>query len=626
MNFHTGIGGWLIKILLALLIVSFAVWGIEDMLFKQARYTTVAKVGKVTITNQMLGQEVRREEDGLRVSLGSQYSPDLIRQLNLEGQVLEKLIQRNLIQQEAYALGLTPSNADIIDDIQHTPAFQNEQGVFDKEKFMAVLRRNKLSEKDYVEQLRNAVATQMLLATLSRAYPSDAEITTLYKTLKETRSGNMYILSGQSITIDTPAEEALQTYHRENPTEFMTPELRSASYLVLSPETAQKNLVVNESDLHSFYQERLDEFKRGEQRDVLQLLFDNEANAQKAADLLSSGKSLTETAKLAGAQGGKPIIMGLVERSKIFTEAADSVFSLAAGATTPPIKTGFGWHIFQVVRIEEPRTLSFEEAKPLLEQDARQFALDHAVGKITNQIEDALASGSSLHEAAKAIGLTVHSIPAIDRQGRTADGKQVKDLPQLDRFLEVLFTTDEKMESSIKSSKGGEYYLLRTESVTPERIRPLADVRDQVLQAASKRARQQKLRELAKEISLNFADPAARAALISKHRLKEANFGPVRRNQENNSLPEAVMDEIFDKHIDESTSMAELGSGDWVLAVVTQITPHNAEPKPEEFAALKRSIEKSTADEMTRQYFEYLKVKYNVTIDQKVLAEVRRAP
>jgi len=626
MNFQTGIGGWTIKILLALLIVSFSVWGIEDMLFKKSHHVDVAKIGNVSITTQMLGQAVRREEDGLRVTLGNQYSPDLIRQLNLESQVLEKLIQRQLIQMEAHAMGILPSDKDILDDIRQTPAFLNAKGVFDKEQFMAVLRRNRMSEKEYVDQLRSAVATQMLLATIGRAYPSESEVLSLYKALKEKRSGTFYTLQHNGVQIAPPAESDIEAYYQEHINDYVSQELRAADYLVITPEVLAKNIAVQESDLQAVYQERMEEFKRTEQRDVSQMIFDSEADAQKAAAMLAGGASLAEAAAKSGAQGGKPIALGLIEKNKLLPEAADTVFALASGATTAPIKSAFGWHIFQVTRIEEPRTLTFEEVKSQLEHDAKQYAIDQAVSKVTNQIEDALASGSSLQEVAKVVGLTIHSIPAVSRTGQTASGETAANLPKLDRFLDVLFTTDEKTESSLKSSKGGEFYLLRTETIIPEKPQPLADVRSKVVDAVIKRKRQEKIAELSKTISAGFADPSQRSQLISEHKLKSSGFISLKRNSDNTPLPEALLQELFDKRKNESTAMAQTAAGDAVIAVLTEITPHTGEPVKEELEALRRSIEKSTADEMTRQYFDHLKVKYQVSVDQKAIAALRRAP
>ncbi len=626
MNFQSGIGGWMVKILLVLLIISFAIWGIEDMLFGQARQVNVASIGSQQITSQMLGQAVSREEERLRASFGRALTPEMLKSMNLEAQVLERMIARNLLHKEATELGITPSEADLLAAIRSNPSFQNAQGQFDKNQFLLALRRNDLSEKDYLAQLKQSLATEILVATIHRAQPSKAELDFLYQAMKQSRSGTLYTLSQSSIPLDPPTQEALETYHREHSAQFMTPELRSASYVVIHPKDLEKDITVSSADLETLYKQRQDEFKRGERREVSQLLFDSKEKATAAHQHLRDGKTFAEAAREGGTKDSAPVAMGLVEKSKLPAEAAEEVFSLAADSFTAPIQSAFGWHIFKVSRIEPPRTLGLDEVKTHLEQEARQSKLEQAVSSITNHLEDTLASGSPLPEAAAMIGLSVHSIEPVDRKGHGKDGTPAKDIPDLERFLEVLFSTEEKTESSVRSSKGGDLFVLRVESVQPEALRPLAEVRQQVTDALLSHERKEKLSALAVDISAKFNNPAERAALIRQHQLKESRFEAVRRNDERSVLPASVIDELFDKRVNEATAMAENDAGDWIIAVLDRIDEHTVPPQEADYASLRRSTEDSTSDEMTRQYLAYLRKKHHVTIDNQALSSLRQAP
>ncbi|MDX2112159.1 MAG: SurA N-terminal domain-containing protein [Alphaproteobacteria bacterium] len=626
MNFQSGIGGWMVKILLVLLIISFAIWGIEDMLFGQARQVNVASIGSQQITSQMLGQEVSREEERLRTSFGRALTPEMIQSMNLEAQVLEQMIARNLLHMEATELGIIPSETDLLNTIRSNPSFQNAQGQFDKNQFLLALRRNGLTEKDYLAQLKQSLATEILLATIQRTRPSKAELDFLYQAMKQSRSGTLYTLSQSSIPLDPPTQEALETYHREHSAQFMTPELRSASYVVIHPKDLEKDITVSSADLEAIYKQRLDEFKRGERREVSQLLFDSKEKATAAYQLLREGKSFSEAARASGNKDSAPVVMGLVEKSKLPAEAAEEVFALVSDSYTAPIQSAFGWHIFKVTRIDPPRTLRLDEVKTQLEQEARQSKLEQTLSSITNHLEDTLASGSSLPEAAAAIGLSVRTLAPVDRQGRGKDGEPAKDVPDLERFLEVLFSTEEKTESSVRSSKGGDLYVLRVESVQPEALRPLAEIRKQVTDALLSRQRQEKLSALAADISAKFNNPAERAALVRQHQLKQSRFEAVRRNDDRPAPPPSLLNELFDRRVNEATAMAENDTGDWVIAVLDRIEEHTSPPLEADYASLRRSAEESSSDEMIRQYLAYLRKKHNVTIDDQALASLRQAP
>ena len=175
-SFRSFSGSIVTKILLVLLIASFAMWGIGDMLGGSTSGKALAKIGTQSISVEQYRRELAEESERVRRQLGASYSEELLRRLNVPQFVLRRMVQEALLQQEALRMGFIPDDTTVALEIRKTPAFINHSGVFDKARFESTLRNQGVSEKTYVENLRMQLATDKLLDVLAIDLPvSDAE-------------------------------------------------------------------------------------------------------------------------------------------------------------------------------------------------------------------------------------------------------------------------------------------------------------------------------------------------------------------------------------------------------------------------------------------------------------------
>ena len=148
-------------------------------------------------------------------------------------------------------------------------------------------------------------------------------------------------------------------------------------------------------------------------------------------------------------------------------EVSPTVFALSRGGVSNPIETSFGWHFFWVRDVVAPHTKPFDEVRDMIHAEyAAELALD-GLYQLANHFQDELAAGSTLEEAAFALGLPFVQFQAIDASGRTPDGTRLGNLPDPSGFIERAFTTPEGMESDLAETSEGDYYILRVDEVTP---------------------------------------------------------------------------------------------------------------------------------------------------------------
>lgn len=606
---------FLAKLLLALLILSFAVWGIGDMARAPTHNAAVAEVGNSTITVSRFQQAYQREIEAMRRALGNNFSPELAKSLNLPQQVMQHLIQQELLRQESTAIGLVPGDAEVARRIRTNPAFQNGKGDFDKPGFLAALRRTGLSEKQYADQLRGEIAVSMLQKTLTSAVPvSDTAAKILLAALEQKRSGRLYVFGGaQMAPLPAPTAEELEAYYKEHIGEFTVPEFRKASYVVIRPENIKHQAVAPQAEVQRAYQERLDEFRRPERRTVKQLLYASEDKAREAYRLLKGGRSFESVAAETRVMNKDALSLGEVERGRIMEAAADAVFALPKGGVTEPVKSHFGWHVFHVTAIRPPSVQSLDEVRAMLEKDWLEHENAERMTRLANTLEDALAGGATLEEASRDLELKIQTAGPVSRDGKAPGGHDAT-LPPLDRFLDTLFKTAGKAESPLIAVKGGSSYLLRVDEIAPEHPRPLEEVRARVAEGWKKQERDKRLYAAATEAAAKLAEgksprPAASAFTLARD---DKRIG-------DHALPAELAAEIFERAPGKPTgAYRDAASGDYLVAVVEKILPAT----PREGSALdetRRQLQEVTQTEMFAQYLTHLAKKHKVSVHTELM-------
>ena len=503
-------GSWIVKILFVLLILSFGVWGIGDMVRQGGISSTVASVGKVDIDRAELDQEFRRQMERLRPMLGGSLTTEQARQFGLLDQSLSSLIQRALYDQAARDLGISVGPEVVKQYIANEPAFRNPQGQFDPALFRSVLRDNQLTEDGYVAILRREIARDLVAGAVGAgATPPKQLVDDLYRHRGEKRVAEVITLPNASIgDVGVPDEAELTRYYEDHQVRFTAPEYRSLTIAQLSADALAKDIQIPDDQLRAAYDERASEFGTPERRNVEMALVDDEAKAKQIADAAKT-KGLTAAAKEAGVD---PITLDNVARNEL-PELGDAAFALAQGAASDPIKTGLGWHVLSVTGVQPGSTKSFEDVRAqLLAEMQKEKALD-SLYSIANRVEDQLASGASLDEVAQAQGLKLTKIAAVDSSGKAPDGKDAApNLPDFPTMLKTAFQLASGATSNLTEGANNVFFAVRVDGVTPAKVKPLADVRDQVVAGWQEDQRAKLAAEKAQEIAAKLKEGAEGAA------------------------------------------------------------------------------------------------------------------
>ena len=246
---------WVIKILFVVLVVSFGIWGIGDILRTKTTEVTVAHVGDQTITAEAFQREYQQQYKRTAAAFGNQFNADLARQLGLPTQVLDQMVSQALFAELANRLGLRAPD-DVLTSILGTiPLFKNEQGQFDRARFGAYLQQLGMSEESYIETLRRQLLiSQIYGAIAAGANPPQQLVDAVYGYRNEKRIADTVLVTDASLPAPpTPDDATLEKYLKEHADRFQAPEYRKLTILRLRPETLAAGIKISDDQITQYF-------------------------------------------------------------------------------------------------------------------------------------------------------------------------------------------------------------------------------------------------------------------------------------------------------------------------------------------------------------------------------------
>lgn len=614
------VGSWVVKILFVLLILSFGIWGIEDV-FRGRVSDTVAEVGDGRISTTELDRAFRNEIERMRQLVGAQFDIDQARQFGMLEGTLERLIDRSLLTQEARAVGLSVSDELVLDRIRREPAFANEAGRFDADRFRQVLAANNLSEAAYVDLLRTDVASTTLTGAVGRGAVAPAVIVDdIFRRQAEQRVAEVLTLPFSAMPDPgMPDEETLAAYHQDKAVRFTAPEYRTLTVARLAPEDLADEIVVPDEDLQAAYDFRRDEFRQPERRDLEQVLVQDEAVAQRIADAARTGS----LADAAAAEGAEALPLPGLQRSDLFPELADTAFSTPDGGIGGPVQSPLGWHVFRVSSVTPATERSFDEVRDELRDRIKLERAADRVYEVANQLEDELASGSSVADAAERLGLSLTNLSRVDATGQTPEGRPIENLDTLRPVLEQAFGLAAGDHSRPIETPEGAYYVVQVDEVTPPALRPLDEVRDEVVAAWQAERRAAAAAERAEALSGEIRAGGDMQQLAAANGAEFRTTEPFTRSGgEAGGLPAPVVEQLFGAQPGE-VATAPAGNGQ-VIARLARIEVPDPAANEAQVARLRQTLDQSIASDILAQFGTALRGSYGVEVNQSTIDQMYR--
>jgi peptidyl-prolyl cis-trans isomerase D len=617
------LGKGILAVVIGFLVISFAIWGIGDI-FRGFGRNEVAKIGSSAISVEAFRKYYNDRLQQLGRQLGRAITPDQARALGFDRQILGQLVAETTLDEKVkdWRLGLT--NVEIAQHITDDPNFRGPNGKFDRTRFEQLIRQAGYTEPRYVAEQRAVLLRRQIAQSVSGNLTApDTALQALNQFRNETRAIEYLALGPtQAGDIPVPTPEQLQSYYDERKALFRAPEYRKLTLVELSPSELAKVDEVSEADAKVYYERHKNEYGKPEKREVRQIVFPTETEAQEARARIDKGESFQDIAK---ARGLKPpdTDLGMVTESAIIDPTVRKVaFSLKPDEVSQPIKGAFGAVLVTVGKIEPGEQKSFEEVKPQIKREIAETRVKDTIGDLRDKIEDAKASGATLAEAAGKIGLKARTIEAIDRSGRGADGNPVSGVPKQPDVVNAAFNSDVGVDNEALQSTGGGYLYFDVTGVTPSRERTLDEVRDKVEQRWRDDEISARLKNEADDIVAKLKGGSTFEQLAADKSLQVQKADDLRRGKAAGFVPANVVAAAF------ATPRGEIGSAEGEKETahyvfrVTGITDPRLDPKSDDAKAIAGSLKNAYADDLIAEYVTHLEKEFGVEINPTALNQI----
>ena len=499
---------WMLRGILILVAVTFISWG-GYSLIRERRQTYAAKVNGVAIEIRDFSDAYQNVIKQYRDALGPSFSEKMVEELHLREKVLNDLVSRVLILQEAARLGFDIHDEELRESIESIPSFQ-VNGRFDSRIYERFLRLNRMSGEDFERMQREGLMLSKLtnLIKLNGGKVSEEEVLETY--LFENERINLTFLKvtpeifkGQT----TVNEVEIKDYFQKHQEEFRVPTFLQIQYLIFRPSEFEGRVQVSSDEIKRYYDLQKGRFKIPKKVRVREILIKVSAEdptnkieekTKKAEEILEKAKKTKDFGSLAkqysesntAPKGGD---MGWIPAGTVDESFEKILFSRKAGELSGVVRGKDGFYIFKIEDAVEEKLKSFEEVKDQILQTLKK---EKAIAEASRRADDAFYS---LFRSRDLEGFGREKDLPIKTTGFFKEGDEIPEIGKNPSFYSSAFSLKVGEISPVVSVPPN-FYILKLLDKKDSRIPSLEEVKEEVGRKVIGMKCEEKARQVAEDL------------------------------------------------------------------------------------------------------------------------------
>lgn len=620
----------LIQIVLAIVFLPFAFFGVDSYFRGAGVGQAVARVGDYSISQEEFSRALRERQEALQRMAQGRVDPALLDNPEVRYATLDGLIQRRLLLDSALRAGVTVSDERLKDIIGKQQVFQDETGQFSIARYEQYLKSEGMTPAMFEARLRQDIALRQFAdGYADSTFVPRAVVERLARLSGQRRELSQYVLSAEKFMKQVKLDaDAAKQYYDANPAEFRIPEQVRVEYLVLSVELLQQQAQPDPADVKKYYETNRSQFEVKESRQAAHIFVNVDAASgaeakQKARaraeeiyqQLQKAPAGFAELAKKrsedpgSAANGGD---LGYVGRGsmKDVPEFEEALYKLKPGEISAPVESKLGYHIIRLTAVRPAQSKGLEEVQGQIEQELRKQLAGRRFAELADGFNNvAYEQSESLKPAADLI----KAAPQVS--GWIIRSRAAEPLLNNPRLLAAVFSDEvlrNKRNTEAIEVAPGTLVAARVVEHKPESVQPFEGVRAALekriaLRVASRLAVEEGRRllgELTQGKSVEIAWSAPQIAIRTEFK----------------NIPEPVIRQAF--RLDPSKLPAYAGVEnpqlEYTLVRATRVQ-EAVELPPEKASELAGALRQVLAQEAMTAYLAALKQKAGVTINKEFI-------
>jgi peptidyl-prolyl cis-trans isomerase D len=383
------------KAFLVLLIIGFAAWGVGD-LSGNSNQNSVLSVGKQKITSE----EIINELNKVRYRMQQRPSINEAIKNGILNDIINKFEQEILINAEAKKLNLyVPLNIQTM-AIRDEQAFKDPLGKFSQVRFLKSLNNAGLNEEKYLDMINTEAYFKQLSMPISLNKTYNTKIVKkLIEWQNEVREIDYFFLDKiKENKIKVPDANDLQVFYNEYKDLYKIPVTKNFKYIEIQPSDFKKKITVNDKKIKEIYESEITKYTSNEERSLYQVISQDIDKANAFIKKIKENDDFVKLAKDQFSLSKKDIDIGFVKKYELPKETKKQIFDGKTKDVIGPIKTKFGYAIYQLNTINPKKTTSYKDAYAEIKRELLNELSLELLYKDISSIEESIDQGDNLEE------------------------------------------------------------------------------------------------------------------------------------------------------------------------------------------------------------------------------------
>lgn len=485
-TFRDNLKGTVAYILIGLIVVIFALTGAEALFSGTSTAGKAAEVNGEAIADVEVRRGIQMRRQQMLQRFGEQLPADFISDERLREPVLNDLILRELIYQNAQDGGMTVAEATLDELITSAPQFQQD-GKFSPQQYTMLLRNMGYTPAGYKLQLtKDLLGNQLTAGFVNSGFVTAAEMAQVTALTQQARDYYYLTIPAASVADSVQAnDEAISAYYEDNKPRYMSREQVAVDYIHVSIDGLMEGIEVSEDELMAQYEQDFADFK-GTSRQAAHILIESqedgshEARLQEVQEKIAAGEDFAELAKTYSDDIGTKNSGGNLgfTSGDIFPEEFETALAaLAVEQVSEPVETDAGIHLIKLLSLKAAEPPSFLQERARIEDTLQRATAEERFVEVLEALPDLTYNAASLDDAAVELGLVVETSDPLTRSG----GEGVL---RDNRVLAAVFSDEVLVEgntSEVLELAEDSLLVLRVSKHEPSRQQTLEEVKDQVI-------------------------------------------------------------------------------------------------------------------------------------------------
>jgi peptidyl-prolyl cis-trans isomerase D len=609
------------QVILALVLIPFALFGIDSYLNQAGNNLSIAKVDGYKIALPEYNRAIENVRNRM-MSEGKKVDPAMFDSFEFKESVVDGLITKQLINNDIKKSQFKITDQQLSQYIIGMPDFQKD-GKFSQELYDKVLQNNQLNPKKFEESIRNDLLIQQVRDGLQKLtfIPPNNLTETLKATSQQREVTVAEFKTKEYMTKANISEKDMQAFYDQNKSKFLAPEQVKAEFVVFSLTSILPSITVSEDEVKAFYKTNADKYQNQQQREASHILIAASKNAApaekakakaKAEDVLGqikkNPKQFEELATKysqdpeSAKKGGD---LGAFGRGMMVKPFDDAVFSMKVNEISGIVESDFGYHIIKLTKVIGEGG-GFDAIKPQIKAELiYQKAQDKYAALAEDFSNKVYEQSSSLDVVSKKFNLPIQKTDWISRNESDKFFKN-------EALMNALYSKE-----SIKDRRNTEAIEVTPNNLISARVvdykaqstKPFAEVKKSIEDYLKF--------EAAKKLVATEGEAALKSVADASRKIDwQATVLVDRKNTK--GLSQAVTNHAYKMPTDKLPSYSGFvdGNNGYVIVKVSKVAFPNDdnEENKKEFAS---SYTEALSSEYLSAYLKGLKAKSSVSVNQK---------